>query len=1224
MYFNRRLWAFTAPIRGRIHWAVFLGVISSALGILRLGLIGWLLGLVFQQAPWHELVLAAGGIALVILLRGGLEYARTMVAHKTSAAVQLQLRARLYDKIVELGPAYFGQTRTGEVLVSLIDGIEHLEVYFGKYLPQFFVAGITPLLIFAFVAWVDLQVALVFLAAALITLVAPTVFHRLDSRNSMARAKAYGNFAAEFLDSIQGLATLKAFGQSGKRAELLAEKADALFRSTMWVLATNSLTRGITDTGIAVGAVAALSLGAYRVEQGQLELSALLIILLLGIEVFRPLRDLRGMLHEGMLAQSAADKILGLLDSEPSIVDVAPHAENDRGHFEASLAFEGVNFSYPGGRGQTHRDLSFQVAPGERIGIVGGSGCGKSSIVRLLLRLYDPQSGHIALGGRDLKDLSFQEIRQHLAIVNQDTYLFHGTVAENLRLGKPTASQEELQTAAKAANAEAFIQALPQGYETVVGERGVRLSGGQRQRIAIARALLRDAPFLILDEALSSVDAENEAVIQEALNRLMVGRTTLILAHRLSSIIDADRILVLEAGQVVESGRHDELMARGGAYHALMAEQAQDRGGSRADLSPGRDRLADSVQGASDELLAIASSEEESPVEEAIVASEGLGWGGVLKDLVGYVRPWPGRLALTFGFGVSRVVAFIGVGLLSALAVANIKTGGPVYGLLLATAILAPIAGVLHWLESWIAHDMAFRLLAQMRIALFRKISSLAPAYLVRRRSGDLVAMATNDVELVEYFFAHTIAPAFVAVLIPAAALAILASFNGVLALTLLPFLAVVAISPFVLRRRIDRLAARDREALGSLNAYTVDSIQGLTEVMAFQQEKARKNCFLDLVRRHHEVRLPFFGDLTLQATLVEVMTSLGGLAIVLMGAKLVASGAMEATYLPLLTLLAMAAFLPISEIADIGRQLADTLGATRRLHAVHAEPVPVRDGPLESAFDKSGPAEIGFEDVSFAYPLGASADLKSNGAGSDQKPNAGRAALKNVSLTLPAGATVALVGPSGAGKTTLAHLLLRFWDPDEGRIFLGQQDLRQLRLTDLRQHVALVSQDTYLFNDSLRANILIAKPEATEVELERAVAQAALADFATTLPQGLDTKVGERGMALSGGQRQRVAIARAFLRDAPVLILDEATSHLDAVSERLVREALRQLMDNRTTLVIAHRLSTVREADKIVVLAAGQMVEEGSHETLLNQQGLYAHLVGRQMNAGGQNQAAE
>jgi ATP-binding cassette subfamily C protein CydCD len=316
-----------------------------------------------------------------------------MVAHKTAAKVQLYLREILYDKIVELGPAYLGLKRTGEIVVTLIHSVEHLEIYFGKYLPQFFVAGLTPLLIFVFVAWLDLPVAAVFLAAALFTLIAPAAFHRWDARNSLARAQAYAGFAAEFLDSVQGLATLKAFGQSRARARLLAEKAHEVFRSSMWVLATNSLSRGITDTGIAVGAAAGLGLGAYRVGQGAMSLEALLVILLLGIEVFRPLRDLRSMLHDGMLAEAAAGKITELLDSRPIIEDRAASPSGPM--LPATLAFEAVGFAYPGGRGPTHSGLDFSVAAGERIGIVGPSGAGKSSIVRLLLRLYDPQAGRI-------------------------------------------------------------------------------------------------------------------------------------------------------------------------------------------------------------------------------------------------------------------------------------------------------------------------------------------------------------------------------------------------------------------------------------------------------------------------------------------------------------------------------------------------------------------------------------------------------------------------------------------------------------------------------------------------------------------------------------------------------------------------------------------------------------------------------------------------------------
>ena len=927
-------------------------------------------------------------------------------------------------------------------------------------------------------------------------------------------------------------------------------------------------------------------------------LESLLVVLLLGTEALRPLRDLRGMLHSAMLAQSAAGKIVNLMEEQPVIPDFK--GSIDPTLLPATLAFEDVGFSYPGGRGWIHRNLSFTVREGERIGIVGKSGAGKSSIVRLLQRIYDPEEGRVLLGGRDLKGMSCDQIHQQLAIVNQDTYLFYGTVEENLRLGKPSASQRELEAAAHAANAHEFVAALPQGYRTIVGERGIKLSGGQRQRIAIARALLRDAPILILDEALSAVDAENEAVIQEALDRLMEGRTTLILAHRLSSVIGADRILVLDQGRIAEQGTHESLMACGGTYWSLMSGQAQDR-------ANGLDfQIADGSRLTLDAAPALGNPPEAAVPEEerSILQASGIEWTRAIINLMEFARPWWGRLTLTFLFGISRVAAFIAVGLVSALTVAAVKLGQPIIMLVSALFVLAPSAGALHWFESWTAHDMAYRLLAKMRIDLFNKVDKLAPAYLVRRRTGDLVAMATDDVEMVEFFFAHTIAPSFVAVLVPSVAIAVLTAFHWGLALVLLPYLVVAAASPFVLRRRIDRLASADREALGELNAHTVDTLQGLTEIIAFQQQRSRKAQFIDLIKKHHIVRLPFFGDLTLQSVLVELMTMLGGLTVVVTGGFLVQQGYMAATYLPLLTMLGMAAFLPISEIADIGRQLADTLGATRRLHMVHSEPIAITDGSIGSEPDHGAGGGVRFEGVTFHYP------------GVD------RAALENVSFDLKPGTTVALVGPSGAGKSTLAHLLLRFWDPDTGVVRLVDHDLRSYRLDVLRRQVALVAQDTYLFNDTLKANILIARPDATEAEIDAAVCRAALQTFISSLPQKLETRVGERGLALSGGQRQRVAIARAFLRDAPVLILDEATSHLDAISERTVHDALRDLMKDRTTLVIAHRLSTVREADKIVVLDHGRVMEQGKHADLLTKGGLYARLVCRQL-AGGASRTA-
>src|SRR6266446_2935375 len=536
MYFDRRLWQLMRGARGRIAAAVAIGLAASAIGIARFIFLGWLLALVFEGVPVSALLLPSSLAAAAVLLRGWLEHVRTMVAHRTAARIQEILRGQLYDKVTALGPAWFAGERTGGVMLSVVDGVEQLQTFFGQYLPQLCVSALTPLAIFAFIAWWDVPVAAVMLAFALLGLVLPSAFHRWDRRASMSRQQAFKAFGAELLDGIQGLATLKAFGQSASYARGLAARARDLSNTTMELLVTSLVTRGVTDIGIAVGAAAALGLGAYRVSHGVMSMEALLIVLMAGTEIFRPLRDLR-------------------------------------------------------------------------------------SVSRLLLRLYDPQAGVVRIGGADLRTLDPEQIRSQIAVVQQDTYLFHGTVEENLRLGKPEASAAELEAAARAANAP------------VIGERGAKLSGGQRQRLAIARALLRDAPILILDEALSAVDAENEAVIQRALDRLMVGRTTLILAHRLSSVIAADRILVVAQGRVVESGRHDELIRRDGPYRRLMGAQAAELGGA---VEPRGDRAEDAApaERSAADLPGHDDGADAAEPTDAILRADDLGWAATLAALI--------------------------------------------------------------------------------------------------------------------------------------------------------------------------------------------------------------------------------------------------------------------------------------------------------------------------------------------------------------------------------------------------------------------------------------------------------------------------------------------------------------------------------------------------------------------------------------------------------------
>ncbi|UTC94443.1 ABC transporter ATP-binding protein [Treponema denticola] len=573
MMLNRRVIELTKGIKCSILFKALLGVAVSGTYVAQAVLLGKIVGQLYSKEELSVVIQSILYISAIIASRLILIYYNSVYGKKIIGKVKNILRRRIYDKLLKLGPAFLDDERTGKLGSTMVSGVDYLEGYLTLYIPQILVCVIACGAMLIYVFSLHYVLGIISTAALIAVLISPVAFGKILSESSNAHWTAYRNLTAEILDGIQGITTAKTYNAQERLGKLLKEKMRTLFSETMRNLKVNLAEIGISNFASGIGTSFTLAVAALLTSVHIIPASSLLILLFMTNEVFRPANELAAYFHQGFMGITSMGGIFALLDEEEKIKDEGTKTIDIKSADGFEIKYKNIEFAYNRKKNTVFKNLNFTVAKNEKLAVAGESGSGKTTIVNLLLRFYEPTSGSIYINGTDIKDLTLKSLRSLITVVSQETYLFNGTIKENLLHANENADEEKLIDACKAANIHSFIQSLPEGYNTKVGERGLNFSGGQRQRIAIARAVLKNSPIVVLDEATSSVDTENENEIKQSLNHLLRNRTSITIAHRLNTIENSDRILVLLRGEIVEEGSHKELILKDGYYKKLVEAQ---------------------------------------------------------------------------------------------------------------------------------------------------------------------------------------------------------------------------------------------------------------------------------------------------------------------------------------------------------------------------------------------------------------------------------------------------------------------------------------------------------------------------------------------------------------------------------------------------------------------------------------------------------------------------
>ncbi|THC48413.1 thiol reductant ABC exporter subunit CydD [Streptomyces sp. A1499] len=1143
-----RLLRYARATRFFLVAVVALGLVGAGLVIGQAMLIAEIVVGAFQQ----DLSVADLGTPLLLLAlvaagRGLVSWLTELAAHRASAAVKSELRGRLLERAAALGPGWLSGQRTGSLVSLATRGVDALDDYFSRYLPQLGLAVVVPVAVLARVVTED------WVSAAIIVVTLPLipVFMILigwATQNRMDRQwRLLSRLSGHFLDVVAGLPTLKVFGRAKAQAESIRKITGEYRRATMRTLRIAFLSSFALELLATISvALVAVTIG-MRLVHGEMDLYVGLVVLVLAPEAYLPLRQVGAQYHAAAEGLAAAEEIFEVLEAPVPAAGSGPVPSG-------ALSVENVSVRYPGRGADAICGVSFEVGHGETVALVGPSGAGKSTLLNVVLGFVGPTGGRVRVGGVDLAEVSPELWRERIAWVPQRPHLFAGSIAENVRLAKPSADPEQVRDALRAAGALSFVDALPQGTETVLGEDGGGLSAGQRQRLALARAFLADRPVVLLDEPTAALDGGTEAEVVEAVRRLAVGRTVLLVVHRPALLAVADRVVRLPAAET----RTGTTPLSGTAERPGVTREAPARPEAVGDDAP------------------VDGPRSESPAQPR----------GVLARVREAARARRAQLGLALLLGSLALGSAVGLMATSGWLISRASEQPPVMYLMIAvTATRAFGIGraVFRYAERLVSHDAVLRMLADTRVAVYRRLERLAPAGLRTARRGDLLSRLVADVDALQDYWLRWLLPASAAAFVGAGAVGftawLLPEAGAVLAAGLLVAgVGAPLLSGAVARRAERRLAP----ARGTLATRVTDLLTGTAELtvagaLGRRTAKARE-ADAELTR----IASRQAGATALGNGLGALATGLTVAAAALVGVQAVRDGRLDGLALAVVVLTPLAAFEAVIGLPLAVQYRQRVIKSAERVYEVldAAEPVP------EPAVPAEAPAT--------PFPLRVEA-LHARHAG--QSPDA--PALAGVSLTLERGRRIAVVGPSGSGKTTLAQVLLRFLGASEGTYSLGGTDAATLDGDTVRRMVGLCAQDAHIFDSSVRENLLLAKKDATDAELRAALARARLDGWADSLPQGLDTLVGEHGARLSGGQRQRLALARALLADFPVLVLDEPAEHLDLPTADALTADLMAATEGRTTLLITHRLAGLDAVDEVIVLDGGRVAQRGTYAEL-------------------------